>query len=563
MITRLRISNYALIRELELTPDPTFNIITGETGSGKSIIMGALSLLQGRRSDARTFGVQLEKSAVEADFSITPPLAESINAILIEAGAADAASCTDCCTLRREIAPSGRSRAAVNGVQVQLAVLGSIANLLLDIHSQHKNLLLSDPTFQLDVIDTLAKNSQLLDEYHKIYADYRVALQNFAHTRDEIERTRTDADYLEYQLNELDSLNLAVGEEEELEQQRSALANASELSEVLTTAANSLQWAEVNASDLLNEALSAINDAAAISDDYAGYAERLQSAVNEVDDIAAAVSRQAMSMRENPRDLEEIEKRLGRIYALKNKHRVDSVEKLIEIRDNLAERIAALNDSEHLLKELEHTARKLKRSALEKASELSSRRKSAAGELVSGLTRRARPLGMDNLSFDVKITTGKLNPDGTDTVEFLFAFNKNQQLAPIGTRASGGEISRVMLALKSVTAEHTHLPTIIFDEIDTGVSGDVANRMGALMAEISRHMQVLTITHLPQVAAKGRRHFKVFKRDDETSTRTFITLLSPDERRSELALMLSGNSTDTAALAAADNMLTSSLKANV
>ncbi len=555
MITSLRISNYALIRELELTPNPSFNIITGETGSGKSIIMGALSLLQGRRSDAKTFGVQLEKSAVEAEFSLTPELAAAVNAIISDAGASENELCTDKCVLRREITPSGRSRAAVNGVQVQLAVLGSVASLLLDIHSQHKNLLLGEASFQLEVLDTLAKNAALLAEYKAIYADYRVALQNFARTRDEIERTRADADYLEYQLNELDSLDLTEGEEEELEQQRTTLANASELSEVLTTAANALQWDEANASDLLSQALSAINDAAAISDDYAGFAERLQSVVDEVDDIADAVSQQAMGMRDNPRDLDEIERRLSRIYTLKNKHRVDSVEALIEIRDSLSERLAALNDAEHLLKELEKTARGLKRAAMEKATALSARRKTAASQLINELTSRARPLGMANLSVDVRVISGKLNPDGIDTVEFLFAFNKNQAPAPIGNRASGGEISRVMLALKSVTAEHQHLPTIIFDEIDTGVSGDVANRMGELMAHISRHMQVLTITHLPQVAAKGLRHFKVFKRDDDTSTRTFITQLTHDERRSELALMLSGNSADTTALAAADNLL--------
>ena len=555
MITSLRISNYALIRELELKPDPAFNIITGETGSGKSIIMGALSLLTGRRSDAKTFGVQLEKSAVEADFTLTPDLSEAINAILAEAGAGDQALCTGTCVLRREIAPSGRSRAAVNGVQVQLAVLGSVTALLLDIHSQHKNLLLAEPAFQLEVLDTLAKNADLLADYHRIYADYRVALNKFAGTRDEIERTRADADYLEYQFNELDNLDLTEGEEEELEQQRVALANASELGESLTAAANALTWSDANVSDLLGNAISALNEAGAISDEYTAYAERLQAVADEVDDIADAVSRQAMSMREDPQNLEEIEQRLSRIYALKHKHRVETVEDLIEIRDNLAARLAALNDAEHLLKELELAARNLKRTALEKASVISSRRKTAAADLVKELTSRARPLGMDNLTVDVKVTTGKLNPDGTDTVEFLFAFNKNQEPAPIGNRASGGEISRVMLALKSITAEHQHLPTIIFDEIDTGVSGDVANRMGALMGEISRHMQVLTITHLPQVAAKGRRHFKVFKRDDDTSTRTFITELSDGERRAELALMLSGDPADQTALAAADNLL--------
>ena len=553
MITSLRITNYALIRELELHPSPGFNIITGETGAGKSIIMGALSLLQGKRPEGKPFGVQEEKSMVEATFSLQPATVANVNRVLSEAGLP--VMTDNQLTLHREIRPSGRSKATVNGTQVQLAMLANVSELLLDIHSQHKNLLLADPDYQLAVLDNMADNESLLAEYHAIYAEYRVALRRFADTREEISRTSADADYLEYQLNELSSVELNPGEEEELEQQRDSLANASAIGQQLAIAANSLSWGENSAAELLSAAIAALNDAAGLSEEFKPLAERLESLRSEMNDIADTVSDNAQTMRDNPALLDEIERSIDKIHSLKSKHRVDSVEALIEIRDSLSSRLAALNDSESMLKNLENEARQLKRRALERANVLSSRRRTAAAELTRLLAERARPLGMENLVVDVRVTTGKLNPDGIDSVEYLFAFNKNQEPAPIGNRASGGEISRVMLALKSVTAEHSHLPTIIFDEIDTGVSGDVAKRMGALMAEIGSHMQVITITHLPQVAARGERHFKVFKRDEADYTHTHINLLDKDERRSEIALMLSGDPNDPTALAAADSLL--------
>lgn len=552
MITSLRIINYALIRNLELKPAEGFNIITGETGAGKSIIMGALSLLQGKRADARGY-VQEERSVVEADFEISEEIAARINQVLDEAGVAHIES--NRLTLRREIRPTGRSKATVNGTQVQLSVLGEVADTLVDIHSQHKNLLLADPDFQLEVLDSLADNKELLEEYKKIYADYRVALRKFADTREEISRTASDADYLEYQLNDLNSVQLSAGEEEELERQRNALANSSAISEKLALAASNLIWADNSASELVSTALSAINDAAGMSEEFAPVAQRLESMLTELDDVADSIADHASRMQDNPLALEEIEQQLNKIYALKTKHRVGSVEELIAIRDNITSRLEALNDSETLLKSLENEARMLKKQALEKANVLSSRRKTAASELVKLLTQRARPLGLTNLNIDVCVNTGKLNPNGIDTVEYLFSFNKNQQPQPIGSRASGGEISRVMLALKSITAEHSHIPTIIFDEIDTGVSGDVAKRMGNLMAEIGRHMQVVTITHLPQVAARGERHFKVYKVDEADSTRTHISLLDTEQRKAELSLMLSGNPCDPTALAAAENLM--------
>lgn len=553
MILSLKISNFALIRDIQLRPGPALNIITGETGAGKSIIMGALSLLQGKRAENRNTDHRENKTVVEAQFSVNETLSGSIRTILADAGIDSSSG--DTIILRREILPSGRSRASVNGVQVQLAVLGAVADHLVDIHSQHKNLLLGDENFQRDTLDTLAGNAALLTDYHRIYADYRVALQRFASTRDEIENTRTDADYLEYQLNELTELDLEPGEEDDLMQQREILTNASTISEQLSRAANALTWDSANASDMLSMALDAMREAADVSDEYSSLLDRIETLKTELDDISESIADAARNMNGSPGDLDEIEKRLNRIHALESKHKVDSVEALIEIRNRLSGRLEALNDAPITLKRLENEARALKREALEKASTISARRKEAASTLIRLLTAKARPLGMDNLQMDIRVNSGKLNPEGIDTVEFLFAFNKNQQPAPISSHASGGEISRVMLALKSITAEHQQLPTIIFDEIDTGVSGDVANRMGALMAEIGRHIQVFTITHLPGVAARGDSHFKVFKRDDESGTATYISYLDNNTRRSEIALMLSGNADDPAALAAADSLL--------
>lgn len=553
-MTHLHITNYALIRELELTPGEQFNIITGETGAGKSIMLGALGLLQGKRADVKAVGSPTAKSVVEATFRPAPEVLANVIPLLKEHDVEP----DDTIIIRREIQPSGRSSATINDVPVRLGVLAEVTDRIVDIHSQHQNMQLNDPAFQLGIIDELADNAALLDTYHTAYADYRASLRKFADTRDEIERTGADADYLEYQLGELRKLDLSPDEETELEQQREILSNTGEIAEAMGNAARLLSWQQGNATELISEALTSLREAAELNDEYEPLVEQLKHLRDSLDNVAENVANQTRDLRHDPDELAEVERRLARISALKSKHRVGTMAELIAIRDSLEERLAALEDADTLLKTLEQHARSLKRRAKELATQLSERRRAAAISLTEMLTAKARPLGMENLRFEVRVESGKLNPEGCDTVEFLFAFNKNQEPAPAGGRASGGEISRVMLALKAVTAHRRGLPTIIFDEIDTGVSGDVANRMASLMAEISRSSQVLTITHLPQVAARGNTHFKVYKQDDETSTSTHIRQLTPDERRVEIALMLSGSTTDPAALAAADTLLKNS-----
>lgn len=552
MITRLCIDNYALIRHMELSPGEGFNIITGETGAGKSILLGALGLLRGNRAEQRAIKSPGEKSVVEAEFALTPAVQASLAPVLAASDIDDAGTV---CILRREILPSGRSRAFVNDTPVTLTVLGSIADRLVDIHSQHKNLLLADSGFQLRVLDSIAGNGSLLERYHAVYADYRAALKKFADTRQAIEHTRADADYIKYQLDELTALNPAEGEEEELQSRRDALAATETVAEALSGAGECLTWGDVSACELVQRAVASLQQAYDVSPDVAALADRLETLRAELDDIAESVAATATAVGDSPAMLAEIDNRLQRLSAMMVRHKVTTAARLIEVRDQLSRRLMSLADADNILGSLEQKARALKRSALEMAGELSARRRDAAAALAAELRTRAVPLALANLVVDIQVTTGKLNPDGTDTVDFLFAFNKNQEPQSIGATASGGEISRVMLALKSILAGRLNLPTIIFDEIDTGVSGDVAARMGAMMHDISRGMQVITITHLPAVAAAGTTHFKVYKRDTDTATETYITRLDAGGRRREIAAMLGGNPDDAAALAAAASML--------
>lgn len=533
MIRRISISNYALIRELTLEPAKGFNIITGETGSGKSIILGALSLLQGKRADSKSISNTNDKSIIEAE-------------VVLSDGRYS--------TLRREIMPSGRSKAFIDGVQVSLAELADVASPIIDIHSQHKNTELVDPEFQLETIDKIADNSSLLTDYHKVYAEYRAALHDFVKTREKIERAATDIDYLEFQLKEFEGVELIVGEDETLEKESERLAHIKDIYIALSNASRYLCDGDESATDKIQLALYSLRDASKISNQYLTVFERLEALHNTLEAIAQEIDNETQDLSRDPIDVDHINDKLNKINALKKKHRATTIAELIEKRNKIVEQLDLVHNSETTLRNLEQTARRLKKNALEIASQISSRRKEAAIFLEKELCDRARPLGMENIVCKINVLSGKLNPDGIDSIEFLFAFNKNQELMSAANRASGGELSRVMLALKSITIENQHTPTIIFDEIDTGVSGDVANRMGLLMEQIGKHIQVISITHLPQVAALGDRHFKVFKRDDEQSTRTYIAQLNHEQRRAELALMLSGDASDQAALATADSL---------
>lgn len=564
MIKSLLISNYALISGMEIEFDPGFNIITGETGAGKSIILGALGLLLGERADMRVVRDAARKSVIEAVFGIGD--APGVGSMLSELGFD---SVDGDCILRRELLPGGRSRAFVNDSPVTLPVLRQIAVRLIDIHSQHQNLLLASPDYQLEILDNLAETNELLETYRSAYAVYRRSLKQYTETRDMIRRNRDDADYIAFQYNELEAMDLQPGEHEALEHERETLSNLDELLEQIDRALTPLSGEPVNVQTALDEAVSAVeslainladeDDAEEPEVDFHNLSERLESARIELSDIADTLMNYRESLNADPGRLEEVEERLSQLYSLETKHHVANADELIGIRDRLSSQLATLEDGDRVLARLEAEAKRAKKAAITLASELSERRTAAAAVFARQLREAASPLGMPNLRCDISFTRGKLGVDGFDQVQYLFAFNKNQALMPLGGAASGGEISRLVLTVRAILAERMHLPSIIFDEVDTGVSGDVATRMAAMMAEMSRSLQVICITHLPGVAAMGRVHFKVYKEDDENSTTTRIRRLDEAGRQAELALMLSGNPKDETALATARTLLAKKL----
>ncbi len=558
MIKSLHISNYALISELDIDFAAGFNIITGETGAGKSIILGALSLLLGGRADLKAVRDAGRKSVIEAVFGIVgvPGVVD-----ILRDNELDGIDAPDC-ILRRELLPGGRSRAFVNDTPVTLPILRDIAVRLVDIHSQHQNLLLADPAYQLSVVDNLAETSELKARYREAYVAYRRALKKYTETRDMLRRNRDDAEFIAYQYEQLERMKLMPGEHRDLEAEREILANVSEIKETLNEALDPLSNRNDSAVEQLSEAVQALESLAEITGEASGnaldfhaLAERLESARIEAQDIAESLVDYDLSLGADPGRLDEVEERLGKLYSLELKHHVEDSDALIELRDRLAAQLQALEDSDGTLERLEKEAKRAKKAAYTLAVELSERRAASAAAFGAVLRNRAMPLGMPNLRCEIQLTKGKLTAEGHDQIQFLFAFNKNQALVPVGQTASGGEISRLMLTIKSIVAERMQLPSIIFDEVDTGVSGDVANRMAEMMDNISRHIQVITITHLPGVAAMGERHFKVYKEDDELATRTRIRALNAEQRTAELALMISGNPGDPAALANAAALL--------
>lgn len=552
MITRLSIRNYALIKEIDLELAEGFNVITGETGAGKSVMLGALSLLRGKRFTSRDALHAAEPAVVEASFELSMALAPTIEHMLMEAGVPSAGTSL---VLRREISPSGRSKAVVNGSAASLALLEGLSERLVEIHSQQANRLLADARFQLQTLDAVADNAPLRAQYSEIYARYRRALREFSDTRDEIERTRADADYLQFQYDKLAAADPQPGEIAELEQQRDSLAARTSAGKHLIKAAEALKWDDGSALSAVGEALGALEELPDDNPTRTDCLGRLQSLRIELADIAGIIETQASETRDDPAELDRIEERISLLYSLLARHNVQTDTELAAIRDDIEARLSRLNDASALLRDLKAAAVELKRLALEAADKITASRIEAARRLEAELAENARPLAMANLQCSIAVEPGKLNADGRDTVTWLFSFNKNQPLTTVDKTASGGEVSRLMLVLKCILAGKIGLPTIIFDEVDTGVSGDVAGRMAALMTRASAGMQIVVITHLPQVAAAGTTHFKVYKRDDDAATITHISLLDRQARRAEIATMLSGDPADPTALATADSLL--------
>ena len=549
MIKQLHISNYALIDKLDIGFDDGLTIITGETGAGKSIILGALSLILGERADSKAIRDTSIKTVVEATFDITGyNLEHFFNDNDIDWDEHE-------CLLRRELSPNGRSRAFINDTPVALNILRELSTRLLDIHSQHSNMLLSQPAFQLSILDSIANNGDLLENYRQKYQQYREAERQLLETRQAIEKMRQNEDYIRFQLDQLQAMQLQPDEDQELEALQSKLSNITELKEALWNVENELDSEENSILMRLTTVAQRLEDAERNLTDVEGMAQRVRSALIELKDIAQGVTSIVDTLNDDPAELARVDDRLNSIYTLQRKHNAQDVNALIAIQRDYERQLGEIEHNDDIIEELTARVNACKEAASEIASQLSAKRHEAASRFGKDLLSLAMPLGMKNIAFDVAFNTTDLSANGTDSVEFMMAFNKNQRPMPVKDTASGGEISRVMLCIKTIIARHMQLPSIIFDEVDTGVSGDVANMIGEMMADISRTIQVIAITHLPQVAANGDHHLRVFKTDTDVETLTRVEQLNSDEHIMEVARMLSGKDLNQAAIDNAKSLI--------
>lgn len=542
MIGHLHISNYALISSLDLNFGPGMNIITGETGAGKSIILGALGLVMGMRSDSKAVRTGATKAVIEVEFDITGLVEVST---WLDKNIEDNPS--GVCIMRREISAKGNSRAFINDTPTTLDQMQTLSSMLLDVHTQHQNLSLSDNRYQLSVIDSVAGTNNVLKQYQEAYHTYRQALDEYARVRDTAERYRADEEYIAYQLEQINELGLVPHEQEDLERERDRAANATTTREHLEATNNSLNTGDGGITAALTTAIEHLGHLQENYDDASDLASRLMGVRTEINDIADTVADHLAAMTVDTMPLEEIEDRLSKIYSLETRHNVETSDMLIERAKQLQERIDIIHDSNGTLAHLENNAKQAKKQAVIIARQLTKMRTESALKFGETLVELARPLGLSNLRCDILISKSKLTPLGMDQIDFRFAFNKNQPLMSVGKTASGGEISRLILAIKAIVSEYANMPTLIFDEVDTGVSGEIATRMGRMMEKISRHTQIIVITHLPQVASQPGRHFCVYKEDDETSTNTNVKQLTEKERIDEIAKMLGAGAGDNAA----------------
>lgn len=536
MLQSLQIENYALISHLELNPGKGLTVITGETGAGKSIIMGALSLILGQRADAKAVRNGATKCVIEASFDISQYHLETFftdNEIDYDATNT---------IVRREIYSNGKSRAFVNDSPVQLNVLKTLGDSLIDIHSQHQNLLLGKDTFQRGVLDALANNNKEREEYHRRFIELSSLRKRIEVLKEEVAQNAKDADYIRFQFTKLDEANLKGGEQEALEAEQDLLSHAEEIKSGLNSMNDCLDGEGESVVSMMKSLCDKAGHLVNIYPQLKEIAERINSDYIDIKDIAEEIADKAENVTFDPERFAWVEERLGLLYSLEKKFGVENEEALIALHEEYAEKMLHLDNSDEEIAELEAQEKSLVKETKNRADVLTETRKQAALLFEKNLIEKVSYLGMPNVRFKVEIVPLKsFSSSGLDEIRFLFSANKNQELKPAGEVASGGEISRLMLSIKALVATTKALPTIIFDEIDTGVSGEIADRMGEVMRDMSGHLQVITITHLPQVAGKGDCHIKVFKQDDETETTTHIVELSKEERINEIARMLSGS----------------------
>ena len=550
MLKHLYIKNFTLIDELNIELHPGFSVITGETGAGKSIILGAIGLLLGQRADSKSLKQGADRCIIEAHFDLSrydmKPFFDDND---IDYDAEDT-------IIRRELTAAGKSRAFINDTPVALSMLKELGDQLVDVHSQHQNLLLNKQDFQLSVVDILAQNQEALESYRQTYADYQQREKELQALKDEIESNRQRVDFLQFQYEELQEARLEADEQEQLERQSDILTHAEDIKSALYTADAALSGEGGSAVSQVKTAMQALEGITKMLPEASELSERLSSCHIELRDIADEVSRMLEDTDFDPAELDRLNDRLDRLYDLEKKYHVETVEELIALRDSLKQQLQNIENSDEAVSELEALCQQLKAKCQQQADALTKRRQKAAKETERQMTQRLTPLGMPHMRFSVSITEDTLGPSGQDKIAFLFSANTSTPLQPISQVASGGEIARVMLSLKAMISGAVKLPTIIFDEIDTGVSGKMAEKMAEMMQEMGEsERQVISITHLPQIAALGSQHYRVSKEETPTGTLSHMEQLDDKGRISEIAQMLSGSDVTEAAIQHAKELL--------
>lgn len=550
MLQSLFIRNFVLIDELHIRFDEGFSVVTGETGAGKSIILGALALVLGQRADSKSIQSGADKCVVEAVFDVSAyRLEDFFRSHDLEYDA-------EHCILRRELMSSGKSRAFINDTPAPLTVVKALGDRLIDVHSQHQNLLLADTQFQMNVVDIMAKTERLLVVYRQTYDRYQSIVRELDELKALAAKSRQDEDYLRFQLEELRTAQLTAGEQEELEAELETLSHTEEIKSALYKVTDSLIGEERGVVQQLKGALHDVEALEAYFPKAKDFAERLRSAWTDMADLASETDVLKEDVEFDPNRLEWVNERLNTMYSLQQKHRVSSVEELLALQQRITTQLSAIDSFDEQIEALTRQSETTYGVLMMQAGKLTDCRCDSVAEIEYRLVERMVLLGMPNTRFEIELERReKPSADGMDEVRFLFSANKNEALKPVAQTASGGEISRLMLCIKAMIAGFAALPAIIFDEIDTGVSGEIADKMADIMQDLGQKMQVITITHLPQIAAKGRAHYFVYKEDTAERTLTRIRPLTAEERVNEVARMLSGASLTDAAVANARALL--------
>ncbi|MCD7930739.1 MAG: DNA repair protein RecN [Tannerellaceae bacterium] len=550
MLKSLFIQNFVLIDNLDIRFENGFSVLTGETGAGKSIILGALGLVLGQRADAKSIKAGADKCVIEAEFDIS---AYQLQAIF---EAHDMEYDPETCIMRRELFASGKSRAFVNDSPVSLSAMKELGSNLIDIHSQHQNLLLADSHFQLSVVDIITGKRDVFTDYRTEYLHYQDIRKQLRALKEKAEQAKKDEDYIRFQLEQLQEAALKTGEQEELEQETETLSHAEEIKGALYKVTALLTGDEQGGLQHIKEALSTTDSLDRYFSKAADFSERLRSAYIDLSDLASEIEVLAEDIEFNPERLEWVNERLNTIYSLQQKHHLSTVDELIALQESYESQLTQIDSFDEQIEELEKEQAGSYERLLKKAAVLTAIRKKSAESITKMLIDMVKPLGMPNTRFRIDFIERKEpGSDGMNDIQFMFSANKSGDLEKVAQTASGGEISRLMLCIKALIAGYKALPSIIFDEVDTGVSGDIADKMGDIMHDLGSKMQVVTITHLPQIAAKGKEHFFVYKEDINNQTVTRIRKLTEQERITEVARMLSGATLTDASIANAKDLL--------